>query len=67
VGVSAQTNKPTTTWVQYSPLTATYDTPDGAVVSAELVDNVTCLADVMRIAAIRAKQREAQHGRGEDR
>jgi hypothetical protein len=44
-------------WVTYNPLTATYDTPDGTSVSAELVDNVQCLADVMHIAQIRAKQR----------
>jgi hypothetical protein len=44
-------------WVTYNPLTATYDTPDGTSVAAELVDNVQCLADVLHIAAIRAKQR----------
>ena len=44
-------------WVTYDPLTATYDTPDGTSVAAELVDNVQCLADVLHIAAIRARQR----------
>ena len=44
-------------WVTYNPLTATYDTPDGTSVAAELVDNVQCLADVLHIAHIRAKQR----------
>jgi hypothetical protein len=44
-------------WVTHNPLTATYDTPDGTSVAAELIDNVQCLADVLRIAAIRAKQR----------
>jgi hypothetical protein len=44
-------------WVKYNPLTATYDTPAGTSVAAELVDNVQCLADVLHIAAIRAKQR----------
>jgi len=44
-------------WVAYNPLTATYDTPDGTSVAAELVGNVQCLADVLHIAVIRAKQR----------
>ena len=44
-------------WVTYNPLTATYDTPDGTSVAAELVGNAQCLADVLHIAQIRAKQR----------
>jgi hypothetical protein len=43
--------------VTYNPLTATYDTPDGTSVAAELVDNVQCFADVLHIARIRDKQR----------
>jgi len=46
-------------WVRYNPATATYDTPDGTRVAAELVDNVACLADVLYIALIRKEQREA--------
>lgn len=46
-------------WVTYNPLTNTYDTPDGTSVAAELVDGVQCLADVLRIAQIRASQRAA--------
>lgn len=49
--------RPPREWVNYNPLTAAYDTPDGTSVAAELVDNVQCLADVLRIAQIRAKQR----------
>jgi hypothetical protein len=47
-------------WVTYNPLTNTYDTPDGTSVAAELVDNVQCLADMLNIAQIRAKQRADQ-------
>lgn len=47
-------------WVTYNPLTNTYDTQDGTSVAAELVDNVQCLADVLRIAQIRARQRAAR-------
>jgi len=46
-------------WVAYNPLTQTYDTKDGTRVAAELVDNVTCLVDVVRIATIRENQRAA--------
>lgn len=49
--------RPPREWVEYNPMTATYDTPDGTRVAAELVDNVQCLADVLHIAQIRAKQR----------
>lgn len=48
-----------TPWVRYNLLTDTYDTPDGTRVSAALVDNVKCLADVLYIARIRQQQREA--------
>jgi hypothetical protein len=47
-------------WVTYNPLTNTYDTPDSTSVAAELVDNVQCLADILNIAQIRAKQRADQ-------
>lgn len=50
--------KPQREWVTYNPATATYDTPDGTSVAAELVDNVQCLADVLQIATIRDKQRD---------
>jgi hypothetical protein len=51
--------RPPVEWVTYNPLTATYDTPDGTAVAAELIDNVRCLADALHIANIRAKQRAA--------
>ena len=44
-------------WVTYNPLTATYDTPDGTAVAAELVESVQCMADLLNIAQIRAEQR----------
>lgn len=46
-------------WVRYNHLTNTYDTPDGTRVASEITDNVTCLADVVRIAQIREEQRTA--------
>lgn len=46
-------------WLRYNALTHTYDTPDGTTVPTELADNVECLADVLRIADIRASQRAA--------
>jgi hypothetical protein len=46
-------------WVRYNPMTATYDTPDGTSVPAEIVDSACCLADVLRISLIRAAQRVA--------
>lgn len=52
--------KPLRGWVTYNPATATYDTPDGTSVAAELVDNVQCLADVLHIARLREKQREVE-------
>ena len=51
-------------WVTYNPLTATYDTPDGTKVAAELVDSVQCLADVLHIAQIREAQRSAMAAAG---
>ena len=53
------TVKPLREWVTYNPATATYDTPDGTRIGAELVDSVECLADVLHIARLRKKQREA--------
>ena len=47
-----------TDWVKYNPLMHTYDTPDGTMVSAELVDSAQCMADVLHIANIRAQQRK---------
>lgn len=46
-------------WVSYNDKTATYDTPDGTSVAAEVVDGVECLADLLRISNIRAQQRAA--------
>jgi hypothetical protein len=46
-------------WVRYNPATATYDTPDGTSVAAEIVENACCLADVLRIARLREEQRAA--------
>lgn len=47
-------------WVQFNPLTQTYDTPDGTSVAAERCDNVECLADVILIADTRGTQRLAK-------
>ena len=44
-------------FVCYNPMTKTYHTQDNTSVSAELVDNVECLADVLYITLIRSKQR----------
>ena len=44
-------------WIRYNMLTDSYNTPDGTSVSALLVDSACCLADVLHIASIRAKQR----------
>jgi hypothetical protein len=43
--------------IRYNPMTKTYHTQDDTSVSAELVDNVECLADVLYITLIRSKQR----------
>jgi hypothetical protein len=51
--------RPQESWVQFNHLTQTYDTRDGTKVSAALVDNVQCLADVLYISLIRENQREA--------
>lgn len=45
-------------WVRFNSQTQCYETPDGTSVSAELIENVECMADVMQIAIIRDKQRE---------
>jgi len=50
---------PAKPWVQYNPMTMTYDTADGTQVAAEVVENVQCLAEVLNIAAIRSEQRAA--------
>jgi hypothetical protein len=44
-------------WVRYNPATNTYDTKDGTKVASEVVESVECLADVLRVATIREKQR----------
>jgi hypothetical protein len=50
-----------TEWMQYDVATHTYRTKDGTVIAAELVDNISCLADVLYIATIRHEQRKEQH------
>jgi len=47
-------------WVKFNSLTHCYETKDGTSVPAELMDNVECLADVLKIAVIRDRQRAAQ-------
>ncbi len=49
-------------WVRYDPITATYRTRDGTLVAQELIDNIECLADVIRISTIRDTPRAAAHG-----
>lgn len=49
-------------WVRYNPLTHTYDTSDGTSVPAEVIHSAQCLADIVRIAGIREKQREKLNG-----
>lgn len=44
-------------WVQYNPLTDSYDTPDGTSVAAYLFEQASCLADFLAIANIRNGQR----------
>lgn len=46
--------------VSYNHLTNTYDTPDGTVVAAELVDGADSLADIFTISTIRESQRTAK-------
>jgi hypothetical protein len=48
---------PSREWVVLDPLTQSYRTRDGTTIPAELVDNITCLADVLRIAVMRDNQR----------
>lgn len=45
-------------WITYNTSTHTYDTRDGTKVCAFLVDNVSCLADILHIAKIRYDQRQ---------
>ena len=52
-------------WVTFNHLTHTYDTPDGTAVPAEICDDVRCLADILKIATIREKQRNAIRARGQ--
>lgn len=44
-------------WVLFNPLTQCYETPDGTCVAAEVIENTECMADFLRIAIIREKQR----------
>lgn len=44
-------------WIQYNPLTDTYDTRDRTKVSAMLVDGASTFADIINIADLREKQR----------
>jgi len=46
-------------WVTFNPITQCYETQDRTSVAAELADNVECLADVLKIAAIRGAQRNS--------
>lgn len=46
--------------VKFNYLTMTYDAQDGTRVAAEIVDSAQCLADVLRVAQIRAEQRSAK-------
>jgi hypothetical protein len=48
-------------WVRYNELTGCYETKDRTSVSAELVDNVQCLADIFYISSIRENQRKAMN------
>ena len=41
----------------FNPLTQCYETKDKTSVSAELVDSVACLADILIISTIREQQR----------
>ena len=50
-------------WVRYNELTACYETKDRTSVSAELVDNVQCLADIFYISSIRENQRKVMNDR----
>lgn len=53
-------------WVVFNTCTQTYDTRDGTIVAAELVESIQCLADILNISLIREKQREAINGSGHD-
>lgn len=46
-------------WVRFNNRTQCYETKDGTSVSAELVENAQCLADVLHVSNIREKQRMA--------
>lgn len=48
-------------WVRYNQLTHTYDTKDGTMVCASLVDNAETMLDIFYIASIRHQQREKVH------
>lgn len=47
-------------WVQFNPMTMTYDTKDGTKVAAELFCGPESLAGYLYIAQIRAEQRAAR-------
>ena len=44
-------------WVRFNHLTQSYETRDGTSVAAEVSDNCYSIADVLRVAIIRDKQR----------
>lgn len=46
-------------WIALDSNTQTYRTRDGTVTPAELVDSADCLADVLRVASMRAEHRAA--------
>ena len=48
-------------WVRYNELTDCYETKDGTSVSAMLIANVRCLADIFYISSIRENQRKVMN------
>jgi len=46
-----------TPWVTFNPITQCYETGDGTFVAAEVIENIVCLADVLRVATMREAQR----------
>ncbi len=53
-------------WIRFNTAAHTYDTKDGTSVPAELIENADCLADVLHVADIRAKQRAAIKATGQE-
>lgn len=46
-------------WVEFDEKNQGYTTQDGTFVASEIVENASCLADVLRISQIRNEQRSA--------